>query len=233
MPRCAANLRPYPFPTRRRPPFLPFRIHSWLTSAALGVTSCPFVDETAFSSCPFVERLPGTPTSQLTVAYPKMPNTNSLVNTRATLVNSRPSPSVGNAIRSQSLVNSRHHSSNAHASAPVPTSPLPSRMSPIVMQILLQTIRPTLVISRVTHVNTRHTLIQALVCSRRPPIPKIPQIMQILLQTIRPTLVISRVTHVNTRHTLIQALVCSRRPSHPENPQKSCKSSFRQPPKRS
>ena len=174
MPRCAANLRPYPFPTRRRPPFLPFRIHSWLTSAALGVTSCPFVDETAFSSCPFVERLPGTPTSQLTVAYPKMPNTNSLVNTRATLVNSRPSPSVGNAIRSQSLVNSRHHSSNAHASAPVPTSPLPSRKSPIVMQILLQTIRPTLVISRQSLVISRTMLIRALMSSRRPSHPENP-----------------------------------------------------------
>ena len=110
----------------------------------------------------------------LTVANPKMPNTHSLVNTRATLVNSRPSPSVGNAIRSQSLVNSRHHSSNAHASPPVPTSPLPSRKSPKIMQILLQTIRTTLVISRVTHVNTRHTLIPALVCSRRPSHPENP-----------------------------------------------------------
>ena len=109
----------------------------------------------------------GPPTSQLTVVYPKMPNTYSLVNTRTTLVNSRPSPSVGNAIRSQSLVNSRHHSSNAHASAPVPTSPLPSRMSPIVMQILLQTIRPTLVISRTT-------LIRALMSSRRPSHPENP-----------------------------------------------------------
>ena len=154
----------------------------------------------------------GPPTSPLTVVYPKMPNTYSLVNTRATLVNSRPSPSVGNAIRFQSLVNSCHHSSNAHASAPVPTSPLPSRKSPIVMQILLQTIRPTLVISRTT-------LIRALMSSRRPSHPENPQkIMQIQLQTIRPTLVISRVTHVNTRHTLIPALVCSRRPSHPENP---------------
>ena len=160
-------------------------------------------------------------TSRLTVVYPKMPNTNSLVNTRATLVNSRPSPSVGNAIRSQSLVNSRHHSSNAHASAPVPTLPLPSRKSPKIMQILLQTIRTTLVISRETHVNTRHTLIKALVCSRRPSHPDNPsKIMQTLLQTIRPTLVTSRATHVNTRHTLIPALVCSRRPSHPENPSK-------------
>ena len=127
-----------------------------------------------------------------------MPNTNSLVNTRATLVNSRPSPSVGNAIRSQSLANSRHLSSNAHASAPVPTSPLPSRKSPKIMQILLQTIRPTLVISRVTHVNTRHTLMQALVCSRRLSHPENPQkIIQIQLQTIRTT--------------LARALVCSRR----------------------
>ena len=59
-----------------------------------------------------------------------MPHTISLANTRSTLVSSRPSPSVGNAIRSQSLVNSRHRSSNAHASAPVPASPLPSRKSP-------------------------------------------------------------------------------------------------------
>ena len=117
----------------------------------------------------------GPPTSPLTVVYPKMPNSYSLVNTRATLVNSRPSPSVGNAIRSQSLVNSRHHSSNAHASAPVPTSPLQSRMSPIVMQILLQTIRPTLVISRQTLVISRTTLIRALMSSRRPCHPENPQ----------------------------------------------------------
>ena len=49
----------------------------------------------------------------------------------------------------------------------MPTSPLPSRKSPKNMQIQLQTIRPTLVISRVTLVITRHTLIPALVCSRR------------------------------------------------------------------
>ena len=160
----------------------------------------------------------GPPTSQLTVVYPKMPNTYSLVNTRTTLVNSRPSPSVGNAIRSQSLVNSRHHSSNAHASAPVPTSPLPSRMSPIVMQILLQTIRPTLVISRQSLVISRTTLIRALMSSRRPSHPENPPNPANPDSDNRSTLMISRVTHLNTRHTLIPALVCSRRPSHPENP---------------
>ena len=125
-----------------------------------------------FHSVPSWNDYQGPPTSPLTVVYPKMPNTYSLVNTRATLVNSRPSPSVGNAIRSQSLVNSRHLSSNAHASAPVPTSPLPSRKSPIVMQILLQTIRPTLVISRQTLVISRTTLIRALMSSRRPSHPE-------------------------------------------------------------
>ena len=161
----------------------------------------------------------GPPTSQLTVVYPKMPNTSSLVNTRTTLVNARPSPSVGNAIRSQSLVNSRHHSSNAHASAPVPTSPLPSRMSPIVMQILLQTIRPTLVISRQTLVISRTTLIRALMSSRRPSHPENPPNHANPDSDNRSTLMISRVTHLNTLHTLIRVLVCSRRPCHPENPQ--------------
>ena len=41
--------------------------------------------------------------------------------------------------------NSRNLSSNAHTSAPAPTSPLPSRKSPKILQILLQTIPPTLV----------------------------------------------------------------------------------------
>ena len=144
-----------------------------------------------------------------------MPNTSSLVNTRATLVNSRPSPSVGNAIRSQSLVNSRHHSSNTHTSAPAPAAPLPSRKSSKILQIQLQTIRQSLV-------NSRHHSSNAHASAPVPTLPlpsrKSPKIMQILLQTIRTTLVISRVTHVNTRHTLIKALVCSRRPSHPENP---------------
>ena len=145
----------------------------------------------------------GPPTSPLTVVYPKMPNTYSLVNTRATLVNSRPSPSVGNAIRSQSLVNSRHHSSNAHASAPVPTSPLPSRMSPIVMQILLKQSDNPLVISRQTLVISRTTLIRALMSSRRPSHPENPPNPANPDSDNRSTLMISRVTHVNTRHTLI------------------------------
>ena len=41
--------------------------------------------------------------------------------------------------------NSRHLSSNAHTSAPAPASPLPSRKSPKILQILLQTIPPILV----------------------------------------------------------------------------------------
>ena len=72
----------------------------------------------------------------------------------------------------QSLVNSRNLSSNAHTSAPVPTSPLPSRKSPKIMQILLQTIPPI-----------SHKLSSSLVkrsherpcASGAPPIPKIPQ----------------------------------------------------------
>ena len=144
----------------------------------------------------------GPLTSQLTVVYPKMPNTSSFVNTRATLVNSRPSPSVGNAIRSQSLVNSRHHSSNTHTSAPAPAVPLPSRKSPKILQILFQPIPQSLVNSHDLSSNT-HTSATAPAA----PLPsrKSPKIMQILLQTIRPT--------------LAHALVCSRRNStHPHPP---------------
>ena len=72
----------------------------------------------------------------------------------------------------QSLINSRHHSSNAHTSAPAPAAPLPSRKSPKIMQILLQTIPPI-----------SHKLSSSLVkrsCERTcasgaPPIPKIPK----------------------------------------------------------
>ena len=84
----------------------------------------------------------------------------------------------------QSLVNSRHLSSNAHASAPVPTSPLPSRKSPIILQILLQTIRPIsrkLSSSLVKHSYKRTCANVAL------PSRKSPKILQILLQTTRPT----------------------------------------------
>ena len=43
----------------------------------------------------------------------------------------------------KSLVNSHDHSSNAHTSAPAPAAPLPSRKSPKILQIQLQTTRPT------------------------------------------------------------------------------------------
>ena len=157
----------------------------------------------------------------LTVENPKMPNTYSLVNTRATLVNSRPSPSVGNAIRSQSLVSSRHLSSNAYTSAPAPAAPLPSRKSPRILQILLQTIRQSLVNSRHLSSNT-HTSAPA----PTSPLPsrKSSKILQILLQTIRQSLVnschLSYNAHTSTR--LLAAPLPSRKSL------KSCKSCFRQ-----
>ena len=60
--------------------------------------------------------------------------------------------------------NSRHLSSNTHTSAPVPTSPLPSRKSPKILQIQLQTIPPI----------SRQTLIQAPLRQRRPSHPENP-----------------------------------------------------------
>ena len=124
----------------------------------------------------------------------------------------------------QSLINSRHHSSNAHADAPVPTSPLPSRKSPKILQILLQTIPPI-----------SHKLSSSLVkrsCERpcasgAPPIPKIPKNHANPASDSPPYL---SKTLVISRQTLTRAPLRQRRPSHPENPPKSCKSSFRQSP---
>ena len=83
----------------------------------------------------------------------------------------------------QSLVNSRHHSSNAHASAPVPTRPShPENPQESCKSCFRQSPqrRQTLVISR-------QTLTRAPLRQRRPSHPENPQkIMQILLQTIPP-----------------------------------------------
>ena len=84
----------------------------------------------------------------------------------------------------QSLEYSRHHSSYAHASAPVPTSPLPSRKSPIIMQILLQTIPP---ISRILSSSLVKRSCERPCASGALPSQKSPKILQILLQTTRPT----------------------------------------------
>ena len=84
--------------------------------------------------------------------------------------------------------------------APVPTSPLPSRKSPKIMQILLQTVPPTLVKLS----SNAHTSAPAPAA----PLPsrKSPKILQILLQTIRP---ISRQTL--TRAPLRQRSLPSRK----------------------
>ena len=110
----------------------------------------------------------------------------------------------------QSLVNSRHRSSNAHAGAPVPTSPLPSRKSPIIMQILLQTVLP---ISRQTLVISRTTLIRALMSSRLPRHPENPH------NSCKSSFNQSAQSLVISRTTLVRALICSRRISTCPHPQ--------------
>ena len=114
----------------------------------------------------------------------------------------------------QSLVNSRHHSSNAHASAPVPTSPLPSRKSPKILQIQLQTIRPTLVISRVI---TRQTLIRAPLRQRRPSHPENPQ------KSCKSSFRQSPQSLVNSRHLSSNAHTSAPAPAAPLPSRKSPK----------
>ena len=114
----------------------------------------------------------------------------------------------------QSLVNSRHHSSNAHTSAPVPTSPLPSRKSPKIMQIQLQIIPP---ISRKLSSSLVKRSCGRTCANVAPPIPEIPQNPANPASDSPPN---ARQTLMISRQTLIQAPLRQRRPSHPENPQK-------------
>ena len=114
----------------------------------------------------------------------------------------------------QSLVNSRHHSSNAHASAPVPTSPLPSRKSPIILQILLQTIPPTLVKLSSSLVKRSH---ERPCASGAPPIPKIPN------NPANPASDNPPKSHVNSRHLSSNTHTSAPAPASPLPSRKSPK----------
>ena len=109
----AAAIRPYPLPTRQHAAARP-------NSRQIRQMSAMPAD------LPFQSQLAARPNNrrhhQPTAAHPPTTSTPNL---------------------SQTLMISRHLSSNAHASAPAPAAPLPSRKSPKILQIQLQTTRPT------------------------------------------------------------------------------------------
>ena len=154
----AATVRPYPLPTRQHAAARPNSRQIRQMSAM--PANPPFHSQLAARPNNRRHRQP-TATHPPTTSTPNLSQT--LMISRQTLVISRtaliralassrrpthpenPQKSCKSSFRQppQSLVNSRHLSSNTHTSAPAPASPLPSRKSPKIMQILLQTTPPT------------------------------------------------------------------------------------------